>query len=139
MAIAALAKEARLARWTVAHALTPHGRAPGASTARRLQRWLADTHAAPEVVAEAAIVPAGPPAEPPAPLADIDGVIPRHLSQAQRDKLGGYLSFDDRQIRTDLDVSREAAEKAFHGQELAAEIVGRITQALDGHSAPSGG
>jgi hypothetical protein len=136
MTIAALAKEARLARWTVAHALTPHGRAPGASTARRLQRWLADTHTAGLDVgaAEVAVIPAGPPAEPPAPP-DIDGVMPRHLSQAQRDRLGGYLGFGGKEVRDLLGVSKEIAEKAFHGQELAAEIVGRIATALDGAEA----
>jgi hypothetical protein len=58
-----------------------------------------------------------------------------HLSQLEKDKLGGYLSFGDREIRNLLGVTKEIAEKAYRGQSLAPEIVTRIAQALEGTGA----
>lgn len=112
---AACAREIGLPVSTVEKALSPNGGAPGALVAQKIADWLTAREQ---------------PAIASAPVVNGAAASALRLSEAQRDRLSGYLSFGDKEVRNLLGVTKETAEKALHGQPLADEIVARIAAAL---------
>jgi hypothetical protein len=65
--------------------------------------------------------------------------LPAHrLTAAQREQLAGYAELDQRVVRKKIGVAPDVISAAIAGEDLAPELVGRLTAFLDQQSAARG-
>ena len=100
-------------------------KSPSPMNRKRIRAWLAGRPA------REAEVPASVPSRP---------AVPSHqLTVAERDKLLGHLSLvAEGDLRKEFGASRAVLEQAAAGQELAAEIIGRVRSVMTTGAASSG-